>query len=314
MNEDQNAIPVGEDYREIERAFWQKLTEDQGEDRYFSQYRIVFENLIPKVRQSAKNEHLSKIEYELKLKEAKEVVDDIALALSAGWKEKKEGWIWFQPTLDCLKFRPDSWWDASPVNKSQLDAATVRYLQRPWMQLNLLDWYILNGYVFDELARVSDSIKSGEAIGIINWAYLFSGGDFEKTIYWRAAFQLLKFVARWILGPAVIILVFYFGYQQVANWLAVFYGLYLLIQVAFFPRRYLRRKAVQKQLNDLEDKLRRLINVYQSSSVEIFNPSRLRELIAKTESEEVFFRPAVYSILDRAIERDAAVFAIEGRG
>jgi len=63
----------------------------------------------------------------------------------------------------------------------------------------------------------------------------------------------------------------------------------------------------------MEDKLHALVNVYQSSSVEIFNPSRLRDIIARTESEEVFFRPAVYSILDRAIERDAAVFLLEGR-
>ena len=31
-----------------------------------------------------------------------------------------------------------------------------------------------------------------------------------------------------------------------------------------------------------------------------------------TDIEEVFFRPAVYSILDRAIQRDPAVFTAEG--
>ena len=289
----------------------EEACDDDGLDR---QYRIVFKHLIPRIRQSVKKDRLSGIEYELRLQEAKEIIDDIAWALNAGWEKERGGWISLNPTLDALQFPPDGWRAASPVNKPQLDTATARYLQQPWMQLNLLDWYILNGYIFDEVARLAEGIKSGQAIGVTNWAYLFSGGHFEKTIYWRAAFAISKFMARWILGPAIIVVAYYAGYHEVAKWIAVPYGIYLLIHLAFFPRRYLRRRALRKELKEAEGKLSALIGVYQSSSVEIFSPSRLRDLIAKTESEEVFFRSAVYSILDRVIERDAAVFALEGRG
>ena len=152
-----------------------------------------------------------------------------------------------------------------------------------------------------------DAIKTGEAIGVTNWAYLYSSGQ-------RAAFQISKFVARWILGPVTIVVVYYAGYQEIATWIGIPYGIYILIHIAFLPRRYLRRKARGNELKNLGDKLNGMMSVFQSSSVEIFNPSRLRDLIAKTESEEMLFRPAVYSILDRAVERDAAVFVLEDSG
>ena len=203
MDEDTNAAPLDEEYGPIERAFRETFNETHANDEYssHSQYRIVFEHLIPKI-----------------------------------------------------------------------------------------------------------------LIGIINWAYIYSGGNIEKTFYWRAAFEISKFVARWILTPAIIIAVYYVGYHEIAKWTAIPYGIYVIIHAAFFPRRYLRRKALTKELEEYESKLKALIGVYQSSSPEIFNPSRLRDLIARAESDEVLLRPAVYSILDRAIDRDPAVFAIEGSG
>ena len=314
MNEDMSTDDYPkENYRDVERKFLQDLKEECGEDGLPIQYLIVFNHLLPKIRQSAQLDCLSEFDYEDRLREAESIVDDISFALCAGWTERKRGVIWFNPTLNKINFRPDSWRDASPVDKTALDSATARYLGCPWMQLNLLEWYILNGYIFDETARLADSIKSGEAIGYINWAHLFSSGNLEKTIYWGTAFRILKFLARWVLGPSIIVAAYFAGYQEVAKWAAIFYGIYISVHIAFFPRRFLRRRTLRNELKELEDKLHALVNVYQSSSVEIFNPSRLREIIARTESEEVFFRPAVYSILDRAIERDAAVFLLEGR-
>jgi hypothetical protein len=318
MDENTQRAPADEEYQNVERVFLQEFNEAHHDDEFphshNSQYHTAFKHLIPRIRRSAEKGSLQADEYYSRLREAEEVVDDLAFALSAHWRKKKGGWIWFKPGLDSLKFRPDDWDDVSPVDKSSLDTATARYLQRPWMQLNLLDWYILNGYIFDETARLADGIKSGEAIGIINWAHVFSGGGFQKTFYWRAAFEISKFLARWILVPAIIITAYYAGYYETAKWIAIFYGVYLIIHVTLFPRRHFRRKALTKGLDELESKLNALISIYQSSSPEVFNPSRLRDLIAKNENKEVLLRPVVYSILDRAIDRDAAVFAVEGRG
>ncbi len=307
---------MDEEYGPIERDFWETFNERHTNDEYssHSQYRIVFDHLIPKIRRSAEKDCLSADGYDLRLQEAEQIVDDIAFALSVRWREQKQGWIWFNPTVNNLNLRPDTWDDVSPVDTSRLDNVTARYLQRPWMQLNLLDWYILNGYVFDEAARLADAIKSGQAIGITNWAHIFSDGDIVKTIYWRAAFQIAKFLARWILVPAIIIAINYVGFHETAKWIAIPYGIYLIIHVTLFPRRYFRRKALTKELKEWQDSLECLVRIYQSSSSEVFSPSRLRDLTANSESGHLVLRPAVYSILDRAIERDPSVFAIEGSG
>ena len=180
------------------------------------------------------------------------------------------------------------------------------------MQLNKLDWYILNGYVFDETARMADGIKSGQAIGITNWSYILADGNLEKTLYIQLALAAAKFVGRWILAPAAIAALFYLGYETAALWVAAPYGIYLTIHIALFPRRYMKRKALAKEYRDCEEKYKKLISVYQSVSTEVFSPTRVRDLIARTESDEVYFRPAVYSILGRAIERDPVVFTAEG--
>lgn len=313
MTEDENATPLDAEYSDAERRFWKALRSALDDKGLHSQYVVVFENLIPGIRQSAQNDHLSGTEYLLRLQEARSITDEIASALSADWADKKPGSIWCSPTLDCLNFRPDGRLEASPVDKRRLDAATAIYLERPWMQLNLLDWYILNGYVFDELARFAEGVKSGQASGSINWAYVLSDGNIERTVYWRAGFEVAKLLLRWVLPPAVVAIAYYAGYQETAAWIAIVYGIYLLGYLAFFPRRYLRRKALKKKAGELEGKLHALINVFQSSSAPVLSPLRLRDLIAKTEAEEVFFQPAVYAILDRAVERDPAVFAIEGR-
>jgi alkyl hydroperoxide reductase subunit AhpC len=50
--------------------------------------------------------------------------------------------------------------------------ATTRWrsIRRHWLQVNRLDWYIMNGFVSDELLCLMDAIKSGAVIGQINWA------------------------------------------------------------------------------------------------------------------------------------------------
>jgi hypothetical protein len=303
-------------YQEVERTFWERRFGDEHRDddaRFKSQYRTVFQRLIPKIRRFAEDERLSAENYDVRLLKAEGIVDEIAYALNTGFIEEKEGSIWCEPRPEDVVGWPDTLYSdrASPVDISSLDAATARYLQRPWMQLNRLDWYILNGYIFDEAAKIVDHIRSGRAIGVVNLAYIFGGGDLDKTVYWRAALDIAKFVMRWIMLPVAIALVYYFGYQQAAMWIAVPYGVYLAIHIALFPRRYLRRRAQKKELKEWESAVNALVRVYQTSSCVVFSPTQLRSIIVEAESGRARVKSAVYSLLDRAIERDPAVFTVE---
>ena len=172
-----------DEYRKVETDFWEG--QDRSGDLGTSQRTRVLELLVPKLRKVSLAEGFTAYDFGDRLSDAEHVVDDIAYALCAFWEQKerrsglgpahKSGRIWYKPDLSCLNLKPDDWEDVSPVNIDRLDKATAEYLRRPWMQLNALDWCVLNGYIFDETARTGDGIKSGQAMGIINWPYILGG-------------------------------------------------------------------------------------------------------------------------------------------
>jgi hypothetical protein len=153
-------------------------------------------------------------------------------------------------------------------------------------------------------------MESSKASGSIDWGYLFSGGDAGKQIVWQTVFGISSFLFRWLLIPLAIASIYYLESQEIGTWMAVLYSIYLVIHTATSPKHTMSRNALI-QFIDRRKKLEDLTRIYQDSSVDLIHPKRLLDLISKAETQRVVLRPAVYSILDRAIERDGAVLAIE---
>lgn len=303
----EEAGPLEERYSKSERELWKRNKNKAGT---FSDFRPIYEALIPKIRDVALAQELNEWQYESKLERAEEIINNIAYALKRHWRDAPDDRIWYGSDINLLE-RPDEWTDASPVDPNSLDAATAQYLKEPWLQLNQIDWLILNGFIYDALARLSDAIKSGLAVGRTNWAYAFSGGKYGKTILWQIGFAVTKFIFRWLLMPGLAAMAYYFGYVQIATWTLVAFGVYITIHLLFFPKRFMKRRKLKKQVADLEDKLKRLIQIFACSNVNTLNPTTLRAQIADFEKDLVLLKPAVYSILDRAIQRDPSVFTID---
>jgi hypothetical protein len=295
--------------RSVEKEFWD---EHQKRCGLGSQYKPLLKPLVQTVRAVAEKENLDRWDYEQKLCEADEVLEDVTDALRAFWKAPPDNKFWYGFHDSQLIENPEEWTGASPIDSSRLYMATARYLERPWMQVNLLDWYILNGFVLDELLRLADGIKSGSSIGSINWAYILSGGKYLKTLWWKFVLGAAKFALSWLLLPALAALAYYLGYKTVANWTLGLFGLVVVIRVILLPARYVGRRARKRQMGELSDKLKRLIQIYQSCNASTLNPKLLRERILEAERTEALIKPAVYAILDRAITRDPAVFTTGG--
>lgn len=315
MNQDVNFAYPDEDYREVERMFHELAPSAVDEFGEASQYARLFQHLVPRIRESAEKDQLSGVGYDDRLREAEKVVDDLAGALQAHVGEREPGAIRSAPTLDELRFRdreshPNNWSEASPVDKSLLDKATAAYLERPWMQLNYLDWCILNGYIFDELARLGLDMKSARAYGPVDWAYLFAGGDGAKQIFWRTVFGVSKFLIRWLVMPSAIAAIYYLESREIGAWMAALYTIYLVIHLAVSPTGGANRNALIRFI-ERRKRLDDLMKIYRNSSVDVIHPSRLHGLISRAETHKAFFRPAVFSILDRAIARDETALAIE---
>jgi hypothetical protein len=301
--------PPEDQRRSVEREFWDR---HQNRCGFASQYKPLLQAAVERVRGVAERDNLDAWGYEEKLREAEEVIEDVTDALRAFWKEPPDDKFWYGFYDSQLFERPEAWTDASPIDPGRLDAATARYLDRPWLQVNRLDWYLLNGFVSNELLRLMDGIKSGSATGQINWAYVFSGGKYLTTLYWRLGLRVVKLAASWILLPALAALAYYVGYINVAKSTLGLFGILVILRAIFLPGRFMRRRAQKRQAAELQDKLKRLIQIYQSCNASTLNPTLLRERIADAERGDVLVRPAVYSILDRAIAKDPAVFTISG--
>ena len=233
-----------DEYRMVEDDFWERLNPSGDRDFRTSQLGTIFEHLLPKLRDASLAEGLTENDYHHRLRDAAKVIDDIASALCAFWKEPRRDLIWYKPALVNLNSKPDDWREASPVSTDSLDDATAKYLARPWMQSNGLDWYILNGYIFDETARMGDGIKSGRAVGITNWPYVLADGDYEKTIYYGLMLTAAKFLGRWVLAPAAITALYYFDYETAALWVAIPYAIYIALHLSLFAMRHSERRAV----------------------------------------------------------------------
>jgi hypothetical protein len=298
-----------ESRQSVEREFWAR---HQAKCATGSQYKSLLDALVRRVRVLAEEQHLDTWSYETKLREAEEVLEDVTFALKANWNDAPDGKFWYGFDLSQLAERPGCWNDASPISPSLLDAATARYLERPWLQVNRLDWYIINGFLSDEILRTIDAIKSGAATGQINFAYLLSGGRYFGTICWRVGLGFAKFVASWILLPAVAGFAYYLGYNNAAKWILVLFGILVALRIILLPGRFVRRRAQRRKAAEWDDKLKRLMQIKQSCHANTLNPTLLRERIAEAERGETLVSPAVYSILDRAIARDTAVFTING--
>ena len=150
-----------------------------------------------------------------------------SIALRACWKNPPDNQFWYGVGPYDLTEKNEEWTDTSPIDPKALDVATALYLGRPWLQSNLLDWYILNGFVTDELFRFKESFMSGEALGEINWAYMFS---YKKTIMsvlvWRMGWAVANFALTWLLLPALAAAAFYFRYILPAQLILGIFGIW----------------------------------------------------------------------------------------
>jgi len=297
-----------DEFIDVEKRF-----RDENGDclRIQSQYGQVYSSLIKKIKKYAKTENLDALQFEDNLNEAKQVFDDMAYSLKCFWKNPSHDKFWEYPNISSDLDSPERWSGVSPVDPVLLDTATAEYLKRPWMQLNNIDLFILRGFIFNEVAHYADGIKSGAMEGRIDFAYLLSGGKLDKTLIYKLLFAGVKFTIQWILLPVLAAIFYYFGYETITLWILIAYLVTAGIAILFIPKRYFQNREMRDTQNKLNINLGKLLNVHRMCSYNTFNPSQLRSQIADLEQHDLHLPPPVYSILDRAIQRDPYVLLDE---
>lgn len=295
-----------EKYFALEQSFWKQNDYRLGPS---SQFRKIYEQLIPKVRTDSFvfNEH----QYWQKLSLAERVIDNVVAALRAYWIEAPADKIWapVDPHL-AVSMRPDCWTEASPIDAASLHEEAVQYLAEPWMQLNIIDWYVINGFIYDALLRTSVLIMSDNKSSPSGRENILPGANTYNAISKKPGRALRTSIISFILIPGVILSLYYFGHETVAKWALLPYTVYMAIYLLSLPEKLSRIGKTKQDTCDLIQKQNRLLQLYQLVSASIFNPSRIKEQIIEDERCGIKFDPVIHVILDHAIQRDAACFKI----
>jgi hypothetical protein len=295
-----------EKYFALEQSFWKQNEYRLGPS---SQFRLIFEQLIPKVRSDSFvfNER----QYWQKLSIAERVIDHIVSSLRAYWIDAPADMIWspVAPHLATIN-RPDYWSEASPVDAVSLHEAAAQYLEDPWMQLNIIDWYILNGFIYEALLNTSALNETNNASAQFGKENIIPGAKLLDSVFDKVGKELTISILSWILIPAVILCLYFLGHETAASWVLLPYTIYMAIYLLSLPEKLSSLRKTKQNSCDLTQKEYRLSQLYQFVSASTFNPSIIKDQIVENERCGIQLDPVIYVVLDKAIQRDAAVFRI----
>jgi hypothetical protein len=293
-----------EKYFALEQSFWKQNEYRLGPS---SQFRLIFEQLIPKVRSDSFvfNEH----QYWQKLSMAERVFDHVVAAFRAYWIDAPADKIWsaVDPYL-AVSTKPDRWTEASPIDAASLHEAAAQYLEEPWMQLNIIDWYVINGFIYDALLRTSVLIMADKALAPSVKENILPGANTYNAVSKKPGRALRKSIVSFILIPGLILFLYYFGHVTQAKWALLPYTIYMAIYLLSLSEKLSRIRKTKQDSCDLNQKQNRLSQLYQLVSASTFNPSRIKEQIVEDEKCGIRLDPVIHVILDKAIQRDAACF------
>lgn len=295
-------------YEQVESDFWKKSGETQPRQQKGSGIALVYQAAIDAARKASLADETPSNIYGDRLEKAKELLDDIRRALSSDSKEKAETGVFWQlpPVLSVANLDGV----VHPIDSERLARAAKTYLGLPWMQFNLLDWYLFNAFIFDALARLLEESLSGAAFGRVDWAYLLADGHGVKTAGYRLVLECVKFAARWLLIPSFIVLLFYWKRAALVAWLAVPYSLYVAYRIVTLASRWKAAREEAHRRKELGRKAELFCHAYTTANSEAFSPTRLLEQLKATEDCYTLLAPVTYALLQRAILRDSALFSV----
>src|SRR5207302_1734906 len=125
--------------------------------------------------------------------------------------------IWAWPTEQALLSKPSTWDEdsSSPANIDWLSESLSHYIERPWLQHNVIDGAAINALLFSALA----SGRQVYRMTVTNWLdYLLSGGKDLRLLWITPLLKVVRFFLRWIMLPAVAAGLITARYHSAANY------------------------------------------------------------------------------------------------
>lgn len=210
------------------------------------------------------------------------------------------------------------------IDKQHLLADVADYFEQPWLRHPLLDYILLDQLITRELAAFGEEIKEHmmpfprDTIGL-NRRYLDHDGNLDamKKIRWKEVGERLVMWLAWalLIPGAAVMLAAFLGADGVAEFLLKVWGGLL---VAHFGLRILRVVLRMFGLGRLVDPSQKatkvwgeMYKVWKELEGPVVNPTLVKEAMLKSKEHGAAWDSAAYSIIDKVIATDAAVWVVD---
>lgn len=261
--------------------------------------------LLPILRARALAGSMSEVEYRNLMSSAWGTVGELFQALHQNaWDEeldasKKPRGFWYHQQPDIFRTEDDT--RGFDINKSELSEVAARYLQHPEIQANRLDWIFLDSIVLSEFEAFARDTLSTRAGTGMNWAAAFAGRSELKYYGFSFLFWIIGVILAYVLPIAAIYYLATKGHEKGAIVLLAIWALLTLWNLVTYPLRFRARRKARKLVQHLLD-------LYRALGENTISPMQWRKMLDAATTDGVTLDGAAFTIIDRAIARDATAF------
>jgi hypothetical protein len=267
------------------------------------QFYWLVKDLRAQIRERSLAEKLPDVIYEQHLYDMLGFVSELRSALNDHpftTDDKRRGIVWkHRSSDDLLGLNKNA--GPSEIDRTSLLGAAAKYLSNPWLQNDQIDWTFIDALMYAEISAYRESIVSGRALGKINWAYTFSGGNIKKVLLLQWAKLAASVVLRYVLPVSLIAVLYFRQHENEAFIVGAVYAAYLLLRLVLWPLRYRKRKAQERTMKEHTDRLQKMIDAYYYCNPPVVSLGTLQTYIGKAVDAGAIFEGALFSILAKVM-------------
>ncbi len=300
---------------------------------YYSQYNTLLKQLADSVANFSIDTNESEDQFEMRLYDAFEILDDIRSALIESeeinndeiedeqdkyeYSNKEAHELWSHGNIYGAFHEGFESKHSKKIDKEWLTQQAIKYLHRPWMENELMEWIIVDSLMFGEISGFGESIKQYSPTKFlnINPQYYVAKGNIDKMDRQNIK-KYFETLTNKIIGfVAVPFLIGFYSYHKFSKeWVVlasiVYFSLLsisLLIRKTYFSVTRKYKKEVVAT-NDNIELFGAMFSIYEILKSSTISPTYLRDRLIETSRRGAVWPSAVLMIVDHAVNRNPAIW------
>ena len=208
------------------------------------------------------------------------------------------------------------------ADKEGLVEDAIRYLQRPWMQDDYLEWVMIDAIMFEEVLTFGEYVKekiSSDSHILLDRTYWEAKGSTKqiKSLLLKKGLKTLGLELFWLfVSPALFAFLFVLLKPEYSH--NLFWGVpvYIIVLISYF---FMRKDRRSRELEKIEKKLKdselhaHMAADYNHLIQKVVDPAYFKEGLLRTTTLGAHWPDVIFPLLENAIRRDSPIWNHMGR-